>query len=72
MMNLSKPLLVLLAAGLLAGCSNMNYAQQRTLSGGAIGAAAGAVGAAVLGGPVLLGTAIGAGAGAVAGAVTSH
>ncbi len=54
----------------LAGCSNLTTTQQRALSGGAIGAAGGALFTAVLGGPILLGTALGAGAGAVAGAVT--
>ena len=32
---------------LMTGCSNMDTTQQRTLSGGAIGATAGAVGAAI-------------------------
>lgn len=72
MPTLSRALLLVVSFATLAGCSNLTTTQQRTLSGGAIGAAAGAVGAAVLGGPVLLGTALGAGAGAVAGAVTSH
>ena len=63
---------ILLATSLLAlaGCSNLNTTQQRALSGGAIGAAGGAVATAILGGPVLLGTALGAGVGAVTGAVT--
>lgn len=69
---LKRGLLVLAAAGMLAACSNLSGTQQRVLSGGAIGAAGGAVITAIVGGPVLLGTAIGAGAGAVAGAVTSH
>lgn len=59
----------LLLAAALAGCSNLTPAEQRTLSGGAIGAAGGAAITAIAGGPVLLGTAIGAGVGAVAGAV---
>jgi osmotically inducible lipoprotein OsmB len=57
-------------AAMLAGCSDMTRQQQRVLSGGAIGAAGGAVITAVVGGPVLVGSAIGAGVGAVAGAVT--
>ena len=60
----------IMAAMALAGCSNLTAAQQRTLSGGAIGAAGGAAITAIAGGPVLLGTAIGAGVGAVAGAVS--
>lgn len=63
---------LLLGVCALAGCSGMTRTQQRTLSGGAIGAAAGAGLEAIVGGPVLLGAAIGAGAGAVAGAVTSR
>jgi osmotically inducible lipoprotein OsmB len=72
MTHLKRALLVILAAGSLAACSGMTNTQQRVLSGGAIGAAGGAVISAIAGGPILLGTAIGAGAGAVAGAVTSH
>ncbi len=64
-------LLVITAFALsLTACSDLTRQQQRTLSGGAIGAAGGAVITAVVGGPVLVGTAIGAGVGAVAGAVT--
>lgn len=54
----------------LCGCANMTRQQQRALSGGAIGAAGGAVFAAVVGGPVLVGTAIGAASGAAVGALT--
>jgi len=53
----------------LSACSNMNSTQQRTLSGAAIGAGVGTVGAAVTGGCVtcgaVIGTAVGAGAGYV-------
>lgn len=69
-----KTLRLIPLAGLalsLAACSGMNNTQQRTLSGGAIGAAGGAAITAITGGPVLLGTAIGAAAGAVTGAVTA-
>jgi osmotically inducible lipoprotein OsmB len=63
---------VALGLGLLAlaGCSNMTTTQQRALSGGAIGAAAGAGIAAIAGGPVLLGGLLGGAGGAVVGAVT--
>lgn len=55
-----------LAGVALAGCSDMSTQQQRTLSGGAIGAAAGtAVGA--IAGHTLWGAAIGAAAGAAGG-----
>ncbi len=55
----------------LVACSGMTTRQQRTLSGGAIGAAGGAAVTALTGGPVLLGAAIGAAGGAVVGHVTS-
>ena len=35
-------ILVMLGAVLLGGCSGMSYTEQRTLSGGAIGAGSGA------------------------------
>jgi osmotically inducible lipoprotein OsmB len=58
---------VVVAALALGACSNMNSTQQRTLSGGAIGAGAGAAGAALTGGCVICGTAIGGAVGAGAG-----
>lgn len=54
----------------VAACSNMNAQEQRTLSGGAIGAAGGAVVGAIAGAP-LLGAAVGAAGGAAIGAVTT-
>ena len=54
----------------LCGCANMTRQQQRALSGGAIGAAGGAVFTAVVGGPVLVGTAVGAATGVAVGAMT--
>ena len=59
----------LLLAGALAlgGCENMNDTQQRTLSGGAIGAGVGAVGTVLTGGCVACGAAIGGAVGAGAG-----
>ncbi len=54
----------------LCGCSNMTRQQQRALSGGAIGAAGGALFTAVVGGPVLVGTAVGAAAGTAVGAMS--
>lgn len=59
---------ILLAAGLgLSACAGMNTTEQRTLSGGAIGAAAGTVITAATGGCIICGAAIGAGAGALGG-----
>ena len=60
--------LVLAAALPLGACAGMNYTEQRTLSGGAIGAASGAVITAATGGCIICGTAIGAGVGALGGA----
>lgn len=53
----------------LGACSGMNSTQQRTLSGGAIGAGIGAAGTVITGGCVTCGTAIGAGVGAAGGYV---
>lgn len=71
-MAVSKKLLPIAAvlALLTAGCSNMNNKEQRALSGGAIGAGAGAALGWVTGAnPWVLG-ALGAASGAVVGAVT--
>lgn len=53
----------------LAGCADMNRTQQRVLSGGAIGAGAGAAGAVLTGGCVSCGAAIGGAVGAGTGYV---
>jgi hypothetical protein len=60
---------VLALAGLLDGCANMTAQQQRVLSGGALGAAAGVGVADVSGGSLFAGGVIGAAGGAVIGAV---
>jgi len=54
----------------LAACSNMNHQEQRTLSGGALGAAGGAVVGALTGSWVT-GALIGGAGGAAIGALTS-
>ncbi len=72
MKSMLRTAALLAVAGSLAACSGMNNTQQRTLSGGAIGAAGGAAITAIAGGPILLGTAVGALGGAAVGAVTSH
>jgi osmotically inducible lipoprotein OsmB len=56
-----------LAAGLVAGCTNMNREQQGTLSGAAIGAAGGAAIGLISGGNVGVGALVGGAAGAVVG-----
>jgi osmotically inducible lipoprotein OsmB len=60
--------LLLLVCFLAVGCSGMSYTTQRTLSGGAIGAASGAAIGAIAGSPGT-GAAIGAGAGALGGLI---
>ncbi|MBX6366600.1 MAG: hypothetical protein IRZ04_01395 [Rhodospirillales bacterium] len=60
----------LICLGALAGCSNMSEREQRALSGGALGAAGGAVIGAVTGSWVA-GALIGGAGGAAIGAVTS-
>ena len=52
-------------------CSNLSQQEQRMLTGGALGAAGGAVIGALTGG-VVLGTALGAAAGTAIGALTSE
>jgi osmotically inducible lipoprotein OsmB len=64
----SLPYLIVIAL-LLSGCGTSTG--DRGLSGAAIGAGAGAVGAALLGGPVIGAALVGAGAGALIGAATS-
>jgi osmotically inducible lipoprotein OsmB len=60
---------LVLASLALAGCGTSTG--DRGLSGAAIGASAGAVGAAIFGGPVAAVALIGAGAGALTGVATS-
>ncbi|MDN3988679.1 glycine zipper domain-containing protein [Zwartia vadi] len=55
------------ALTLSTGCSNMNASQQSTLSGGAIGAAAGAGITAIAGGNPIWGAVGGAAAGSLGG-----
>ena len=62
---------IAVAAGLLAmtGCANMDSQEQRMVSGGAAGAAIGAVGTVMTGGCVACGAAIGGAVGTGAGYV---
>ncbi|MBI3445480.1 MAG: hypothetical protein HY055_08975 [Magnetospirillum sp.] len=55
----------------VSGCSNMKEWEQRALSGGAIGAAAGSGIAYIAGGPVLGAALVGGAAGAAIGGLTS-
>ena len=61
-------MVVVLTIGLSA-CANMTDQQQRSLSGGAMGAAGGAAVAALTGGSAGLGALIGGGSGALIGAL---
>lgn len=69
---MKKTNLVILSAAtlMLAACGNTTG--ERAVSGGAIGAGAGAVGTAITGGNPWAGAAIGGAAGAVVGAVTDR
>lgn len=58
---------LVIASLALASCSGMSSTEQRTLSGGAIGAGVGAAGTALTGGCVACGAAIGGAVGAGAG-----
>ncbi len=69
-MRISTSVLLCVAALSLAACSSDRGT--RALEGGGIGAAVGAVGTAIIGGPVLVGAAVGAAAGAVVGAITDE
>jgi len=57
---------------MLGACSGLSDLEQRTLSGGAIGAATGATVAAIAGGGIVAGTLIGAGGGAAIGALSTE
>jgi len=53
-------------------CAGLSPTEQRALSGGAIGSAAGIGAAAIIGAPLLVGAAAGAAAGAVGGVVVDE
>lgn len=69
-MRITGSVLLCAAALSLGACSADR--PTRALEGGGIGAATGAVGAAVVGGSVLTGAAVGAAAGAAVGAITDE
>ncbi len=69
-MRLSASVLLCVAALILAACSSDR--STRALEGGGIGAAAGAVGTAIVGSPIIAGAVIGAAAGAVVGVLTDE
>ncbi len=67
MKRIISTLLIVLLILTFVGCADMSERQQRTLSGGAIGAAGGAAITAIAGGSVWAGAALGGAAGAVTG-----
>ncbi len=69
-MRISASVILCLAALSLAACSSDRGS--RALEGGGIGAAVGAVGTAIVGGPVIAGAVVGAAAGAAVGALTDE
>ena len=71
-MRIFRVLLVLALLTATWGCAGMSSMQQRVLSGSAIGTAAGAGIAAVVGGPVILGAVAGAAAGAAGGIIVDE
>lgn len=66
-MKIRGLILALGLAGAVTGCANMSSGEQRTLSGAAIGTAAGALVGQMATGRPLRGAAIGAAAGAIGG-----
>jgi osmotically inducible lipoprotein OsmB len=70
-MNRMSMLMVPLAIAALAACSNLSSQQQRAFTGGAVGAAGGAVVGALAGAP-LTGALIGGAGGAAVGALINH
>ena len=71
-MKPAKCLAVIVMASLTAGCAGMTPTQQRALSGGAIGAAGGALITGVAGGSPAVGAALGGAAGAFTGYILSN
>ena len=70
-MKPAKCLAIVVMASVTAGCAGMTPTEQRTLSGGAIGAAGGAVLSGVSGGDPAVGAVIGGAAGAFTGYLLS-
>ena len=65
-------LLILVLLSMFTGCAGMSRREQRVLSGGAIGTAAGVGIAAATGGSLLVGGVVGAAAGAVGGVIVDE
>ena len=65
--TLSRYVAAVMLVFMLAGCAGMSTTEQRTLSGGAIGAGTGAAIGAISGGSAGVGAAVGGAAGALGG-----
>jgi osmotically inducible lipoprotein OsmB len=72
MKRVLRVLTVLLLAGAISGCAGMTDTQQRVLSGGAIGAGAGAAVGILSGGSGSTGAIIGGAAGAAGGYIVDQ
>jgi osmotically inducible lipoprotein OsmB len=72
MVQANKLVIVFLALSSLAGCANMSSGEQRSLSGAAIGTAAGALIGELATGQPLHGAVLGAAAGAAGGWLYNH
>jgi hypothetical protein len=71
-MRLLKLLVIAALVCSVSGCAGLTPTDQRMLSGGAIGSAAGLGAAAVIGAPLIVGVAAGAAAGAVGGVLVDE
>jgi len=72
-MNKNKSVVsMMILVTLLSGCAGMTGQQQRVLSGGAVGAAAGAAVSGISGGSIGTGAVVGGALGAVGGAVVNE
>ncbi len=69
--NLARSAAVAVSILALTACSGLSQTQQRTVTGGAIGATVGTVGTVMTGGCIACGAAIGGAVGAGAGYVSS-
>ncbi|CAG0936815.1 hypothetical protein [Geobacter sp.] len=66
-MKLNKFVAIAALVSVTAGCAGMSQTEQRTLSGGAIGAAGGALLTGIAGGNAAVGATLGGAAGALTG-----
>lgn len=71
-MRMVKGLFVVIMLCGICGCAGMSTREQRILSGGAMGTAAGVGAAAIIGAPIVVGVAAGAAAGAVGGLIVDE